>query len=125
MSLTDGIRHACAANGQGRHVEHPSNAVVVIPEPQKLVAVRSGVTPVLRKVGGHKINGERIMPGSDRSVRGENRGAAYLIKSVIEGLATVHQLTYSLERDERRVPLVQMPDPRLVTQNAKHPNTSK
>ena len=64
------------------------------------------------------------MPGGHRSVRGKDRGPAYLLKSRIEAFASVDQLTHSLKRYERRVSLVQMPDHWLVPQRAKRPDTA-
>src|ERR671918_609081 len=124
MNFTYRIGRACAADSQGGHIEHRPEAIVVMPELQKLVSVGTRVRPIPRKVGVHKINAECVMSGSDRSMRCKDRGAAYFLKSRLEALATIHPLTHSLEGYKCRVPLVQMPDHRLMTQSSQCANTA-
>ena len=97
------------AHGERGHVELRSLAVVVRAEGQEAFAVLAHVAPAARQVLFDLVERERVVAGRHRCVGGEHRRAAHRGHGLVERGAALDVFANALQRDERRVPFVQVP----------------
>ena len=120
VQLADAVDGAAGPHRERRHVEHRAAAVVVMTEREKLLAVSAEVAPRAGQVRFDQVKRKRIVPGRDRRVRREHRGAANFVERLLEARAGLAQIADPLQDDERGVPFVEVIDRGRVAHRLQH-----
>ena len=109
MQLADGVDVVRRAQRQRRHVELRAVAVVVAAEREEVLAAIAEVAPAAGEVGLDLVEGEGVVAGGHRRVRGEDRALADAGQRVLERQALLEELVDALQHDEAGVAFVQVP----------------
>ncbi len=124
VELADRVDAAGGAHGQGRHVELRAVPVVVLAQGQEAGAVLAEFAPAAGQVFLDQVEGEGVVTGRHRRVRGEDRALAHHRERLVERHARLDVLADALQHDEGGVAFVEMPDRRLDAHGPQHPHAA-
>src|SRR5207244_1682484 len=111
VQLGDAVRSGGEPQCEGRQ---PEAADTLGPsERQQLLLAEPGARCEISDVADDELVSEDLVARRDRRVRGEDRGAPHDLQRALRLFALLVELARALDREERRVALVDMKDGRL------------
>jgi len=109
VELADPVDEAGRSERERRHVEERSAAIVVMAQREERIARGPERAPRACEVRFDEIEGEGVVPGRDRRVRGEDCRPPHFLERRVEALTVFDKVANALQDDEGGMPLVQMP----------------
>jgi hypothetical protein len=105
VQLTDAVHRTARAQGERRHVEQRSRAVVVMTEREELFAMTAEIAPRAGQMRLDEREWKRVVTRRDGRVRGEDGRAPDLLERRVELPSLLAQVANPLQHDERGVSL--------------------